>query len=126
MTARRLILAAVAVVGVSAGAADELVEAAEAAALVDPAAVRAGAPVDESAPRSGVVCAMVRGAALGAPGAAEAGVVASTGPVLLGALHDATDDWTVPLLVLLGLLVPMAWTGWGAARDAVLGRSPRA
>ncbi len=51
-------------------------------------------------------------------------LVAAGGPVLLGALHDATGSWTVPLLLLVGLLVPMAWTGWGAARDAVLPEGP--
>ena len=53
-------------------------------------------------------------------------LLAALGPFAVGALHDATDGWTVPLLVLLVLIVPMAWTGWGAARDAVLERSPRA
>ncbi|ROT34004.1 hypothetical protein [Micromonospora sp. HM5-17] len=48
-------VAAVAVADVPAGAADDLVGAAEAAVLVDPAAVRAGALVAESAPRSGLV-----------------------------------------------------------------------
>ena len=47
-------------------------------------------------------------------------LVASTGPVVLGALHDATTGWTWPLLLLIALLAPMVWAGWGAARDAVL------
>ncbi|MCZ2821874.1 MFS transporter [Modestobacter sp. VKM Ac-2977] len=47
-------------------------------------------------------------------------LVASTGPVALGALHDATTGWTWPLLLLIALLAPMVWAGWGAARDAVL------
>jgi CP family cyanate transporter-like MFS transporter len=45
---------------------------------------------------------------------------AAAGPFLLGAVHDATGGWTWPLVCLLVLLVPMAWVGWGAARDAVL------
>nr|WP_279591004.1 MFS transporter [Modestobacter marinus] len=47
-------------------------------------------------------------------------LVASTGPVVLGALHDATSGWTWPLVLLIALLAPMVWAGWGAARDAVL------
>jgi CP family cyanate transporter-like MFS transporter len=47
-------------------------------------------------------------------------LVAAAGPVVIGALHDATDGWSWPLGLLLALLVPMALTGWGAARDAVL------
>ncbi|MCZ2816794.1 CynX/NimT family MFS transporter [Modestobacter sp. VKM Ac-2984] len=47
-------------------------------------------------------------------------LVASTGPVVLGALHDVTSGWTWPLLLLLALLAPMLRAGWGAARDAVL------
>jgi CP family cyanate transporter-like MFS transporter len=48
-------------------------------------------------------------------------LVAATGPVLLGAVHDATDGWHWPVMLLLIALVPMAWAGWGASRDAVLG-----
>jgi MFS transporter, CP family, cyanate transporter len=51
-------------------------------------------------------------------------LVAAAGPVVLGALHDATGGWHWPLGLLLALLVPMALTGWGAARDAVLGDEP--
>jgi CP family cyanate transporter-like MFS transporter len=47
-------------------------------------------------------------------------LVAAAGPVVLGALHDATGGWRWPIGLLLALLVPMALTGWGAARDAVL------
>ncbi|MGY1746817.1 MFS transporter [Blastococcus sp. SYSU D00695] len=47
-------------------------------------------------------------------------LVAASGPLLLGALHDLTDGWSWPLVVLLVAVVPMAWAGWGAARDAVL------
>jgi CP family cyanate transporter-like MFS transporter len=48
-------------------------------------------------------------------------LLAATGPVVLGALHDRTGGWTWPVALLLVLLLPMAWSGWGAARDAVLG-----
>jgi CP family cyanate transporter-like MFS transporter len=47
-------------------------------------------------------------------------LVAASGPLLLGAVHDLTSGWTWPLLLLLAALVMMAWAGWGAARDAVL------
>ena len=47
-------------------------------------------------------------------------LVAAAGPVVLGALHDATGGWSWPVALLLAVLVPMAWAGWGAARDAVL------
>jgi CP family cyanate transporter-like MFS transporter len=48
-------------------------------------------------------------------------LLAAGGPVALGALHDLTDGWSWPLALLLALLLPMAWAGWGAARNAVLG-----
>jgi CP family cyanate transporter-like MFS transporter len=48
-------------------------------------------------------------------------LLAAAGPFLLGALHDLTGAWTWPIALLLVLLVPMTWMGWGAARDAVLG-----
>ncbi len=47
-------------------------------------------------------------------------LVAAAGPVVLGALHDATGAWGWPLGLLLVLLVPMGLAGWGASRDAVL------
>jgi CP family cyanate transporter-like MFS transporter len=47
-------------------------------------------------------------------------LVAAAGPLMLGALHEGTRGWSWPLALLLALLLPMGWTGWGAARDAVL------
>jgi CP family cyanate transporter-like MFS transporter len=47
-------------------------------------------------------------------------LVAATGPLLLGAVHDLTSGWSWPLALLLVAVVPMAWAGWGAARDVVL------
>ncbi|MGY1740850.1 MULTISPECIES: MFS transporter [unclassified Blastococcus] len=47
-------------------------------------------------------------------------LVAASGPLVLGGLHDLTDGWSWPLGLLLLAVVPMAWAGWGAARDAVL------
>jgi len=43
-------------------------------------------------------------------------LIASTGPLLIGFLHDATGGWTVPGLVLLGLVALQLITGWLAGR----------
>ncbi|WP_369137133.1 MFS transporter [Modestobacter versicolor] len=42
-------------------------------------------------------------------------VVAATGPLVLGAVHDATGGWSVPLLVVLGAVVVMAVAGTASA-----------
>ena len=42
-------------------------------------------------------------------------LVAATGPVTVGVLHERTGGWELPLLVLLGLLVPKFVAGWIAA-----------
>jgi CP family cyanate transporter-like MFS transporter len=47
-------------------------------------------------------------------------LLAALGPLLLGALHDLTDGWRWPVALLLIVLVPMTWAGWGAGRDVVL------
>ncbi|GCD95788.1 CynX/NimT family MFS transporter [Embleya hyalina] len=44
-------------------------------------------------------------------------LVAASGPLLLGILHDATNSWTLPLVVLVVLCVAMAAAGYGAGRD---------
>ncbi|AZM56944.1 MFS transporter [Streptomyces sp. WAC 01529] len=44
-------------------------------------------------------------------------ILAATGPTVLGAVHDASHSWTVPLVLLLVLLVPQVAVGLGAARD---------
>ncbi|MFE1773979.1 CynX/NimT family MFS transporter [Streptomyces sp. NPDC059008] len=43
-------------------------------------------------------------------------VLAATGPAVLGAVHDASGSWTVPLALLLALLLPQIAVGLGAAR----------
>ncbi|GGU42999.1 MFS transporter [Streptomyces albospinus] len=43
-------------------------------------------------------------------------ILAATGPAVLGAVHDASGTWTVPLAVLLALLLPQIAAGLGAAR----------
>ncbi|MFL6108454.1 MAG: CynX/NimT family MFS transporter [Marmoricola sp.] len=45
-------------------------------------------------------------------------LIAVVGPFGVGALHDATDGWTAPLLVLLGLAVPQYLVGLLIARPA--------
>jgi len=52
-------------------------------------------------------------------------LLAAAGPSLLGGLHDLTGGWSWPVTLLLVLLVPMTWMGWGAARNAVLGAEDR-
>lgn len=47
-------------------------------------------------------------------------LMAAAGPFLLGWLRDLTGGWSWPLGLLLVMLVPMGWLGWGAARDEVL------
>jgi len=47
-------------------------------------------------------------------------LLAALGPLVLGALHDLSGGWAWPLVLLLVVLVPMTWAGWGAARPAVL------
>ncbi|MEK2475058.1 CynX/NimT family MFS transporter [Streptomyces noursei] len=48
-------------------------------------------------------------------------VLAATGPAVLGAVHDASGTWAVPLAVLLVLLVPQVAAGFGAARPGHVG-----
>jgi CP family cyanate transporter-like MFS transporter len=52
-------------------------------------------------------------------------LLAAVGPVVLGALHDLTGGWRWPLALLLVLLLPMIWSGWGAARDTLVGHRAR-
>ncbi len=52
-------------------------------------------------------------------------LVGLPGPLLVGVLADATGGWTVPLVVLTVLLVPLAVAGRIAGRDVHIGaRSP--
>lgn len=48
-------------------------------------------------------------------------LVAATGPVLLGVIHDFTGGWEWPMVALILLLGPMLWVGLGAGRDVLLG-----
>ncbi|GAA3060934.1 CynX/NimT family MFS transporter [Pseudonocardia yunnanensis] len=47
-------------------------------------------------------------------------VIAATGPFAMGALHDLTGAWTVPLLVMLAMFVPQGILGLLAGRDRVV------
>ncbi|AEW97870.1 MULTISPECIES: CynX/NimT family MFS transporter [Streptomycetaceae] len=49
-------------------------------------------------------------------------LLAAVGPLVLGALHDATHDWTVALVVLGALLVPQTVVGVLAGRRRHVGR----
>lgn len=44
--------------------------------------------------------------------------VAAIGPTLLGAVHDATDGWTAPLLIIVGTTSTFALAGTAAALSA--------
>ena len=47
-------------------------------------------------------------------------LVAAPGPFLVGFLHDLTDGWTVPLLALTLLTVPLLLTGLAVGRTAYI------
>lgn len=47
-------------------------------------------------------------------------LLAATGPVMFGGLHDLTDSWTVPLLTLLAASVVLLIVGIGAGKDGVV------
>ena len=47
-------------------------------------------------------------------------LVAAAGPFLVGVLHDLSDGWTVPLLALTGLTVPLLLCGLATSRTAYL------
>ncbi len=51
-------------------------------------------------------------------------VLAATGPLLVGAVHDGTGGWTLPLLLLIVLLVPQAVAGLLAGRPRHVGARP--
>jgi CP family cyanate transporter-like MFS transporter len=47
-------------------------------------------------------------------------LIAATGPLTMGALHDASAGWTLPLVFLLIAVVPLLAAGLGAARERVV------
>jgi CP family cyanate transporter-like MFS transporter len=44
-------------------------------------------------------------------------LIAIPGPILIGALHDATGGWRVPLALMTALMVPQLLAGMAAGRD---------
>lgn len=52
--------------------------------------------------------------------------LAIAGPVGIGLLHEATDSWTAPFIVLLSLLVLLLVAAWFACRPTMLGDEPAA
>ena len=50
-------------------------------------------------------------------------LLAATGPLLLGAVHDATGSWSPPLALLLVFVVPQFLAGVLAGRPLQIGRS---
>ncbi|WP_394832992.1 MFS transporter [Pendulispora rubella] len=48
-------------------------------------------------------------------------LIGATGPFVLGALRDASPSWSVSLVALLSVVVPMAWGAWHAGRKATVG-----
>ncbi|MFC8182276.1 hypothetical protein ACFULT_25685 [Rhodococcus sp. NPDC057297] len=44
-------------------------------------------------------------------------LIAALGPVTAGAIHGATGSWTIPLLALLTVMIPLTLCGWMAGRD---------
>src|SRR5262249_3050458 len=53
-------------------------------------------------------------------------LVATAGPLAVGFLHAVTGTWTVPVLVLLGVLAGQGAVGWQAGRARTLPAPPRA
>jgi CP family cyanate transporter-like MFS transporter len=47
-------------------------------------------------------------------------LLASTGPIAIGAIHTASGSWTVPLAVLAALLVPQLVAGVLASRERLV------
>ncbi|MGC4192413.1 MAG: MFS transporter [Thermomicrobiales bacterium] len=47
--------------------------------------------------------------------------VAATSPFLFGMLHDISGGWTLPSVVTLAVVMPIAWAGLGASRERMLG-----
>jgi cyanate transporter len=48
-------------------------------------------------------------------------VIAALGPLAVGAVHDATNGWSVPTVLLLAVSVLLLGPGWGAGRDRLVG-----
>ncbi|UNO40884.1 MFS transporter [Streptomyces sp. MST-110588] len=53
-------------------------------------------------------------------------LLAAVGPLALGAVHQATGGWTVPVVLLLAVCVGLVLLGLGAGRDRRIGTDPAA
>ncbi|WP_250903504.1 MFS transporter [Actinomadura sp. NEAU-AAG7] len=51
-------------------------------------------------------------------------VIAALGPLAVGALHDATAGWTVPMMVVLAVATVMVVPGAAAGRNRTIGAAP--
>jgi MFS transporter, CP family, cyanate transporter len=58
-----------------------------------------------------------RAASLSTMSQASAYLIAATGPVAFGWLHDLTTGWTVPMGSLLAMAIIQAFAGFGAGRQ---------
>lgn len=47
-------------------------------------------------------------------------LLASFGPIIFGLLHDITDNWTLPLIILIAIAVICLFAGLGASRDLLV------
>lgn len=47
-------------------------------------------------------------------------ILAATGPVLFGKLYDTTQNWTIPILILIGSALFLALAGWFIGKDRVI------
>lgn len=47
-------------------------------------------------------------------------VIAALAPFMVGAVHDVTGEWNVPIIILLLTLAPLAVTGWAVARPRLM------
>ncbi|WP_394843540.1 MFS transporter [Pendulispora brunnea] len=48
-------------------------------------------------------------------------LIGSAGPFVLGALRDVSPSWSVSLVALLTVVIPMAWGAWNGGRKATVG-----
>ena len=48
-------------------------------------------------------------------------LLAAIGPTLFGFIHDATNSWTIPLLILVGASVLLFIFGLGVVKDQYIG-----
>lgn len=47
-------------------------------------------------------------------------ILAATGPVVVGALHDLTHSWSIAMGVLAVALIPQAWAAWVSGADVTM------